>query len=55
MYTGDRSRIQAGLDELGNWSEKSWIKLSEKMGTLNNQVQKCCVESNSLDSSEEDF
>lgn len=55
MHTGDRSRIQAGLDELENWSGKSWIKFSEKMGTLNNQVQKYCVESNSLHSSEEDF
>lgn len=54
MYTGDRSRIQAGLDELGNWSGKSWIKFSKKMGTLNNQVQKYCVESNS-DSSEKEF
>lgn len=55
MHTGGRSRIQAGLDELGNWSGKSWIKFSKKMGSLNNQLQKYCVESNSLDSSEEDF
>lgn len=39
MYTGDRGRIQAGLDELGNWSGKSWIKFSERMGSLNNQLQ----------------
>lgn len=55
MHTGDRSRIQAGLDELGNWFGKSWIKFSMKMGTLNNQLQQCCVESNCLDSSAEDF
>lgn len=55
MHTGDRSRIQAGLDELGNWSGKSWIKFSKRMGSLNNQLQKYCAESNSLDSSEENF
>lgn len=55
MCTGDPDRIQAGLDELGNWCGKSWIKFSKKMGTLNNQLQKYCVESNCLDSSEEDF
>lgn len=55
MYTGDRSTIWEGLDELGNWSGKNWTKFSKKMGTLNNQLQKYCVESNSVDSSEEDF
>lgn len=43
---------------LMNWEiglEKNWIKFSKKMGTLNNQLQKYCVESNSVDSSEEDF
>ena len=55
MYTGDTDRIQANLDELGNWSGKRWMKFSKEMGALNNQLQKYCVESNCLDSSEEDF